>query len=393
MRLTSGVGNDAGFQAAAVEERSVRIIRDEAGWDALRPEWDTLHAACPAASPPLHFDWQRGWWRHYGGAYGGDGPLILTLWRERELVGLLPMYLACRTIGGVRLRELRPISTGEPEREETCPDYLNLLYRPGEEATCAAAVWAAVAGMSWDRLVLPDLPGDSPLLDPTSWPTVGARPEELGRGICLVTDLTGGFETYLKGLSSKTRQHARQYLRAGERPGAAFELAAADTVDAFFDDLVRLHQERWTADGQPGCFASDRFTAFHRDLLRAWVPSGRAVLARLSHQGRAYCALYGFVNRDKCDYYQSGIARGGDGPFNSPGNTANLLLMRTLAGRGVTAYDFLGGTSDHKHRWATREVPTRGLQLWRPTWRATLARSVEQGGRFLRRGWRTGSNA
>jgi hypothetical protein len=34
----------------------------------------------------------------------------------------------------------------------------------------------------------------------------------------------------------------------------------------------------------------------------------------------------------------------------SPGNTANLMLMRALAERGFRAYDFLRGTSGHKQR-------------------------------------------
>lgn len=365
------------------------MIRDEKGWDALRPDWEALHAACPWASPPLHWDWQRLWWRHYGGAYGGDGPRIVTVWRDQRCLGLLPLYLRRRpAVGGVRLRELRLISTGEAEFEETCPDYLNLLCRREDAAACTPAVWGEMARMRWDRLALMDLPADSPLLEPASWPSGRSlpAPEVVERGVCPIAELGEGFEAYLKSLSSKTRQHARQYVRAGERPGADFAVATAATVDEFFDDLIRLHQQRWTADGQPGCFAAPRFTAFHRELARAWVPSGRAVLARLSHEGQAFCVLYGFLHGGKCDYYQSGTARDGNGPFDSAGNTANLMLMRWLAERGVTAYDFLRGSSGHKQRWATRAVDLRGVSLWRPTWRSAVARSVRLGGRLVRRG-------
>jgi CelD/BcsL family acetyltransferase involved in cellulose biosynthesis len=163
-------------------------------------------------------------------------------------------------------------------------------------------------------------------------------------------------------------------------------LATASNTDEFMADLIRLHQERWTGDGQPGCFAAARFAEFHRRLAQQWVPSGRAVLARLSHEGNVYGVLYGFISRNKCDFYQSGIARTDAGPFDSPGTTANLLLMRALAERGITAYDFLRGSSGYKERLATYENALVSIRIRRRTLRSALYRSVRLGARVVRRG-------
>lgn len=360
-----------------------RVIQDEKSWDAIRDDWDNLHDASSTASPPLAYTWLRGWWHVYQPTLRPGSLRIITVWRAAHLIGALPLYIRYGRGGPLGVRRLGFISTGEAELEETCPDYMNLLCLPGEEVRCAAATWQAIGQMTWDHLDLLDLPDDTPLLHlERPFPDI----QVFSRGNCPVADLAGGFDTYIGELSAKTRQHARQYIRAADRQRAVIELAGPTDVDQFFDDLVRLHQERWTAEGKPGCFAAARFSELHRYLAREWVPKGRAVLARLTLEGQVYVVLYGFVTASKFAFYQSGVRRGDTGPFNSPGTTANLLLMRELSKRGVTAYDFLRGSSSYKERLATMESHLIGVQSWRPTFRAAVYRSARFGERVVRKG-------
>jgi CelD/BcsL family acetyltransferase involved in cellulose biosynthesis len=371
--------------SARGERVTVRLIREEADWDAIRPEWEALYAASPYASPPLDFTWLRGWWRIYGPTYGTRGLQIVTTWRGTRLVGALPLYECRRGGSPLGARELRFLSTGEAESEETCPDYLNTLCLRGEEENCLEAMWNSVERLAWDHLELLDVPAQSPLVRSRALP--GAA-RTFPRGTCPVADLAGGFESYLGRLSSNSRQQARRLLRDRERAGAAFDIVAAERADRAFDDLVRLHQARWTAAGRPGVFAAPRFTAFHREILREWLPAGRAVLARLTLDAEPVAVLYGFVTGTRFDFYQSGVRRDGAGRLRSPGNLAHLLLMQTLAERGVTAYDFLRGASSYKERLATRENQLLGVQVWRPTLRTATCRSVRLAARITRRGLR-----
>jgi CelD/BcsL family acetyltransferase involved in cellulose biosynthesis len=287
--------------------------------------------------------------------------------------------------GPLGVRHLRFISTGEAEIEETCPDYLNALYLPGEEAIFVDSLWHEVGLMSWDHLEFLDLPEDTPLLRTQSVPHNARR---FLRGRCPIADLAGGFEAYLERLSSNSRQNARRLLREGERAGAQLEVIGIDQVVGAFDDLVRLHQERWTADGKPGVFATARFIEFHRNLVWQWLPVGRAVLARLSLASEPVAVLYGFVTGQTFDFYQSGVRLETTGPLRSPGNLAHLQLMRALTDRGVTAYDFLRGSSSYKERLATRENQLIGVQIWRPTLRTAVYHSVRIAGRIIRKGLR-----
>ena len=367
---------------------STRVIRNEVEWDAIQDDWNSLYASSPYSSAPLDFVWLRGWWRVYGTFYGKAGLRVVTMWRGPRLVGAIPLYLGRGIGGSLGTRHLRFISTGEEEHEETCADYLNLLCLRGEEAVCADAVWGEVGRMDWDHLEFLDLTQDSPLLRGITLPH-NAR--TFSRGSCPIADLTDGFEPYLKRLSLKSRQQARRVLREGEA-GAHFEVADVNQAAGAFDDLVRLHQERWTLDSQLGVFAAPRFTEFHRNLIQEWLPNGRAILARLSISGEPVAVLYGFVNGLKFDLYQLGVRRERASQVHSPGILANLLLMRALTERGVTAYDFLRGSASYKLRLATRQRQLVGVHIWRPTLRAAIhhsgqlaVRVFEKGQRLMRR--------
>jgi hypothetical protein len=296
---------------------------------------------------------------------------IITVWRATRLIGALPLFIhndANRLLG---TRHLRIVSTGEAEFEETCPDYLDLLARPDDADLCARRVWREIELMPWDHLEFLNLAQETALLRPSIVPS---RARQFSMGACPIAELTGGFDSYLQKLSPNGRQQARRLLREGEMAGARLEIIGAERLASGFDDLIRLHQSRWARDGQPGVFAAPRFTEFHQSLLAEWVPAGRAVLARLTLGSEPIAVLYGFVAGDRFEFYQSGVRIQTEGPLRSPGNLSHLLLMKALIERRVTTYDFLRGSSFYKQRLSTRENQLSGLEIWRPTSRATLHR-------------------
>ena len=351
---------------------TLRVIADVAAWDAIRADWEALYQASPTASTPLDFTWLRHWWDVYGPVYGRGGLRIITLWRGARLVGVLPLYLDVGRGGWLGARCLRFLSTGEAEFEEVCADYLDLLHLPDEGMVCAQAAWRAIGAMAWDTLELLDLSEHSALLRWHSAFPRHTRLQLVSRGACPIAFIGDGFEAYLASLSSKNRMRARQEMRKVERSGALFELADAAQAERYFDELIRIHQERWVADGQPGCFAAPRFTEFHRRLVREWVAGGRVVLARLSHQANAFVVLYGFVTGRKFDLYQLGVMPDERAIIHSPGMAANLLLMARLAEREVSRYDFLRGTSAFKKSLTTEQRELACLACRRPTMRAAF---------------------
>jgi CelD/BcsL family acetyltransferase involved in cellulose biosynthesis len=364
----------------------------------LRDDWASLFAASPTASAPLRFDWLWEWWRVYRPSFERAGARLAVIVVERgsELIGALPLFQSNTSRHFLVNRRLGFLSTGEAEFEETAPDYLDLLHRPGDERLCLDAISRLIFDeriVRWDILDLPNVSSRSPL---TQWPVPSSskcHTSTVDGGVCPVADLHGGFDSYLQRLSPKTRQHARQYLRAAARLGVTFEIAASEEdVDLFFADLVNLHQDRWKRAGKPGCFASARFLQFHRAIASTWVPQGKAIIARLSSQGKPITALYGFLTGSKFDFYQSGVEAQKDAqPLSSPGTTALLLLMQHLAQRGITEFDFLRGSSSYKRILATDQSALQRIQIRRPSVRSSIVaasdlvvRASRKGPRILR---------
>lgn len=364
----------------------VRVITEAAEFDRLQPAWTELFSASPQAATPLHFDWLRTWWRIYRSEDAGQQLRVITVWRGHRLIGGLPLYSGTIRPAALRLRTLQFLSTGEAEHEETCPDYLNLLCLPGEEAACIAAVSHAVAELPWETLHLADVPKHSPIVELAQSLAGVGDCDLITRGNCLRANLAGGMTAYLERLAPDRRQKKRRLLREADRQDVRFEIATPGDFPEFFSDLVRLHQIRWERDGKPGCFSAPRFTEFHRSLCERWIPADRAILARLSVGGRAIAVLYGFVAGGKFDYYQSGINCDDSVPLASPGIQAQLLLMRALCERGVETFDFLRGESAYKRRLATDCCPLVSLHVWKKSVRTTICRQTLFVGNHVRRG-------
>ncbi len=373
----------------------VEVVRDPARWAAMEEDWQALLAVSPSASTALHYDWLRTWWETYGGICSRrqDGLRIVTCRRGGRLVAALPLYdrrPARARHGG---RRLGFIGTGEAEREEICSDYLDLLYRPEDREEATAAVCKVLLGplaAEYDQLELTDLSDNSPLVQWAGGDGAGAchHAAVSPRGACPIADLTGGFEAYLGRLSANTRQQCRRLMRQAEQAKFVFEVADESTRDEFFDQLIELHQRRWRADGKPGCFSAERFTQFHRELIKKWLPEGRAVLSRLSLDGRPIAVKYGFVLNGKYDFYQSGVLADEAGELKSPGVVSFMYLMRQLADQGVRTFDFLRGSSSYKQRLATTAQPLVQVRLVRGTWRTGVGRLctlVRRGGGKVRR--------
>jgi CelD/BcsL family acetyltransferase involved in cellulose biosynthesis len=363
---------------------TVEVIRNLAELDALRAQWDELFAVSPTAAPPLRWEWVRTWWQIYGPHYGdrGRGLRVFTVRRHSRLVGVLPLYIRRRGNSFWAPRRLGFISTGAAEFEETGADYLDLLHFPDDDLQWLPAIASAIRGSSefkWDELDLTDLSPRSPLLSlGTPKNDLAAITMEQGAGFR--SDLTGGFDEYLRRISPGARAEARRLLREVDRSGAIFEVARdVEQAKLFFAQMVALHHRRWRATGRSGSFAT-RHAEFHSRLASSLVLSGSVLLVRLSHGGEPYAVAYGHRIGSTYHCLQRGVAIKTE-PIRSPGTATLLLLMAHLAERGVTCYDHLLGANSFKERYATEKYSLMRLRAERPT----IGTAVSHVGQFANR--------
>lgn len=356
-------------------------------FDKLEEAWRYLYDTSPTARSTLHWNWMRQWLATFG-------PRCLTqlctvVWREGEkVVGIAPLYI--RAKGRLGRRVLQFISTGEDDNERCYPEFLDLLTDPSHTdrikdsfLKLLRTAGALGADEVYFGLIAEDavLRGSTDKLRGIFRETIEHHAPHLSIG--------GGFDDYLKQLSGNTRQLYRRMLRNSEKDGITLTLARSP-MDAghFLDELITLHQKRWTADGLPGAFSSPRMREYHRALVAKLVPKGDAVLARLSHNNVCLAVLYGFISHGTFDFYQSGIAEGTE-QVKSPGVLAHLMLIRELCEKKLSCYDLLAGESEYKRRLATGGSKLVEERVILPTVRSGIwlaGKMVKRGARKLKAG-------
>ncbi len=364
----------------------VELITDTPRWDELREAWNELFDASLNA-PPLHFDWLRTWWDLYGSEYA-DQLQVIVISRGERLIGALPLYRP-RAPGAIfDLGQLRFLSTGEGGHEETCAEYLDLLHAAGEGSLCNEVITHFMGKMSWDQIDLEHVAADSEASKLFDRATEGYSIRQANDSVCFRADLSAGHDAYLGKLSRSTREEARRLLRDADRHEIDFETADGSNAEAFFDQLIEAHQKRWLADGRPGCFASPRFTEFHRRLMRLWIPSGKAVLGRLMWRDQPLALQYALIAKPNCYFYVHGALRA-KSPLRSPGTAIRLMMQKQLCERGITKFDALRATADsYKRSYATETVPMTRLRVVRPSLKLRLESVATLATRASRKTWR-----
>lgn len=358
----------------------LRLITERSAFDALEREWRALFDVSPGASPTMRWEWMHEWWRVYGERYGASESSlrIFTLTNSNGTSAILPLYL--RKGSPQRLCFL---GSGEDPEEATYGEYLNMLCRPEVLEQALDTFGAAIFGernIAWNSLHLGIMPADSPL---HAWLKKHSAHSLFFRQVpheAYIADLSGGFDNYLERLSANSRQQYRRLLKEADKPEFRFSIAAStEETLSYMNELITLHQARWTAVGKLGAFHSERMKDFHRSLISSLVPGKDFILARLTHGEATVSLIYGFLHRQKFDFYQSGVVSQNSAPLKSAGIVTHLLTMRYLAGLGMTQYDLLSGPAEYKSRFATQTNLLTESILQRPSLRsiaAALVRSI-----------------
>jgi CelD/BcsL family acetyltransferase involved in cellulose biosynthesis len=309
-------------------------IRTEriASLDAFRDPWSALADRC--GSPFDTWEWAATWWRHFGPGHDLE---TLAVYDGDRLAGILP--LCATTRGGARL--LRFLGHGPG-------DWLGPICADADVPLVARALDTALhdGTIRWDALL-----GER-LRTGRAWrPLLHGR--VLQRESSPVIDLRDGFDGWLATRSRNFREQAR---RRGRRLARAHDVhfrrtEDAERVDADLGTLIALHEARWQSASR--AFAGAR-RAFHLELARTAVETGRVRLWTLELDGRPAAAWYGFRHAGAEWYYQAGR----DPALDREGVGFVLLVhtIRAAAEEGAATYHLLRGGEEYKGRFTDDEI-------------------------------------
>jgi CelD/BcsL family acetyltransferase involved in cellulose biosynthesis len=231
--------------------------------------------------------------------------------------------------------------------------YLDLLADPRWETEIVESVLQNVIDEAgWTTLDLTDLPSTSVLLRAPHLATYASEHD-----ICSALPLPQTRDELLHLFSKRQRGNLRnahsRLLKAG---GGQVELATAETLPEFLDDLFRLHTTRWSVAGQAGVLHDDCIREFHRASAPALVGRGSLRLYRLSSQGRTLAIIQCFFDRDTVFCYLQGFDP--EFAYFSPGTQLMFAVLENAVRLGMRKFDLLRGVESYKLHWRAQTEPT-----------------------------------
>ncbi|MFL6277362.1 MAG: GNAT family N-acetyltransferase [Blastocatellia bacterium] len=346
----------------------MEITTDAAGLARLAREWDALLDESAQCVYFLRAGWNQVWWQTFR-PQGAQLFIITARDLNGRLAGLAPLYLRERRTAGIpHVRELGFIGTGVYVQTG---ERLDLIARQGEERQVAEAVIdLLLQSTAWDRLCLNEIPATSLVL-PHLRTALGpsAVIQQASRSHFIRT--TGDWESVLDNLSRSTRKNLLYETRRLFKTyaGQLRRVATADELEDAMDALVRLHQARWNARGEPGSFALPGFEPFLREAARLSLRDGHLRMWTFNVEGETAGALIGFYDNRVVHYFQAGF----DPELSrlSVGRVMlGLCLRECVADPLVREFDFMGGANAYKDRWTPEGRETVKLTCLRAGVRA-----------------------
>ncbi len=256
-------------------------------------------------------------------------------------------------------------TAGELDRDSVCVEYNDWLCAPHEkEEVLTALLTSPDRRLSGDRWMLDGFAAID--LPDSVAPQSGWRCERKLARYCDLREVRASGRELITFFGDSTRKTIRQNLR--DYVDAHVEWAETlRAAHAIFDELITLHQARWQSVGEPGCYASVRFTAFHRELIDRLFPAGQLAVVRVQAGGITLGCSQFLIDRHRVLVYQGGrVLNTGK---HSPGLVTDYLSMLESLRRGYDAFDFMAGDSIHKQRLTTHTAPLVWAERRMPGWK------------------------
>jgi len=366
--------------------------------------WEELADDCVFRS----WTWLTTWWEHYGGDMPDRQLCVLLVFDQPadchtrplkrsctenhesvaphpdQLVAILPTYVERNRARG---QVLRLLGDGE-----VCSDHLDLLTDPAhaQQATQAMAEYLCQSAELWDVADFSGVDAQSKNLQElaSQLTSEGCDLRRQAGPSCWSIELP---ETWDKFLALQSKSHRKQ-LRRLERQVLQSDQAIWHRVEsqndfpAAWDILVDLHQRRRQRLGEPGCFASDRFSKFHRDVAGKLLEAGQLELAWLELGGQPIAAEYHLAVGKTVWAYQGGLDP--DRLDEEPGRLSMICFLQQAIANGCRQLDLLRGDEPYKAHWRATPQDTFELQIVPPRssarWRYRTWTLFRQAGRWAR---------
>jgi len=319
-----------------------RILTNVTEMRGIVSDWSNLHERCPKSTPFQSPEWILAW----ADAFSPEKMRVVEVRRGDMLVGLAPLLIFPRGDEDVLAFMAGGVS-----------DYLDVVVDPRFACQACSAILEATAEIEgWTILDFTDLPATSVLhrTDLVQFKVPHDR--------CSSLKLPEAKQELLQVLSKRQRANLRNACSRLQRAGGGtFELASAETLPEFLEDLFRLHTDRWSQLGEAGVLADEKVRILHCQAAPHLLRRGTLGLYRLRVNDRTVAALYTLLGCETVYCYLQGF----DPEFAhlSPGTQLMFFALENAIQRGMRKFDLLRGDEAYKKHWRSAPEATYRIQL------------------------------
>lgn len=369
-------------------ELEIQVVTNTEEFDSLKSEWNYLVNETGSFIFQT-FEWNRIWWEYFG---EGKKLHIVVITHDERIVGIIPLFwdtinLLKREIYSC-LRFLGS-TVSQPEGETLMgiiaySDYLDAIVRPGYEASVYDLLIQHLLQemYEYDEIILDEVPEDSSLCHYLI-PALEEYGFDYTSEVCSkspIINLNCSWDEYLDSMSKKSRYNARRNLKMSTRESHKIfdilDVGDLDEVVPVYDEMVKLHQQRWNNLGYPGTFAEKRMYDFLKKVSivfyqRGWLQFKMAVP---TEAGNDNCVAIDMVLRYGERVYMLHRAMDDESPFtnDSPGNVLLYRILKEVADGKTKIFDFLRGVQEFKMRTADDIIANKRIQIRNPNRKTRL---------------------
>lgn len=377
--VSQGCGRALRLQPAGdirVRMLTSEIISDWSRFTTTKDEWNDLLGRSRADTIFLTWEWMRSWVEVVGESVR---PFIIVIRDPHgSLAGIAPFYYAELRLAGILPYRTLRIMGDEP----TGAEYPDWIARADREAEVTEAIVTALAAVpeQWDCIWMPRVAGWTAAVERILTPCrrvrlyCHIRPRDFA-----FFQLPQDPQAYNRALSTNKRQQLRKEMnRIIGRSGIAItRCTTVNELSRFLDALFELHHRRWETQGEEGTFQrKPNQVQFYREFAPAALEKGWLWLFALEEHGQIKAIQIGYVYRNVFHQLQEGF----DPQYlKGAGNVLRAKIIEACIANGISAYDFLGGMTEHKRRWLAtnrtgydlfigRRMTKNHLLFWRNIW-------------------------
>ena len=315
----------------------------------------------------LSWGWISTWLESLKGKV--DVRFIVGFQQDEPIVSFFIGVVAKKKFGIFSSNTISLNSTGSPYFDELYLEYNDVLHDPTVHISLDDLL-SAVENIPWDEFLLPGLAfsfvKDTSVLAASrkklAWVLVD---EESPACYVDLGQVRASDMDYLRLISSNKRSQIRRSIKEYEKSGKIeiIEAESLQQAQAFFSEMVILHQKEWESRGRAGAFSNEYLLQFHKDLISSRFNFGEIQMLKIFNSNMVIGILYSFIYDGRIYFYQSGLNYL-PGNIYRPGMVAHYLSILHNAKNGLMYYDFLAGDASYKTSLATDSQPVYWLRLF-----------------------------